>query len=251
MPERYNVQVAPRVAMAFWLAVAACGDNRVPDRVLLFSRTIGYRHDDSIALGTQVLTDRLAGEHILVDATEDPTVFTPANLDGYRAVIFFYTEGNDLLDADGKAALEAFVRGGGGWLGIHSAADTERDWPFMQQMLITRFDSHPMIQPAIVDVVDRDHPATQHLPPGRWPATDEWYNFEHNPRAVDGVRILATIDESSYDGGTMGPYHPMIWCHELLGGRVLYSQLGHVADRWHEPAFVDLVDGEVRWVLAR
>lgn len=214
----------------------------------MFSRTLGYRHADSIAAATSVLPDVLARDRIIGDFTEDPAMFTPGNLARYRAVFFLYTSGNDVLDADGKAALEAFVRGGGGWIGIHSAADTEYAWPFYQQLMVAHFVDHPPIQPAVVRIEDRRHPATA-LVPAEWAATDEWYNFSTNPRA--GARVLATIDEATYTGGTMGADHPMIWCHDDLGGRAFYSELGHVAARWEDPAFVALVEGGVNWVIGR
>src|SRR5688572_13869895 len=109
------------------VVAAACTDdppvdNR--DRVLVYTRATGVRHDDALAAATQVLPTRLATENIVPDFTDDPAQFTETNLDRYRAVIFLYTSGDNILDAQGKAALESFVRLGGGWLGIHSAAET-------------------------------------------------------------------------------------------------------------------------------
>jgi uncharacterized protein len=236
-----------RCVPAIALVVACAAPDPAPARLLVFTRTLGYRHADAIDAGTQVLPARLLSDGIATDVTEDPAVFTDGNLARYRAVFFLYTSGNDVLDATGKTALERFVRGGGGWIGIHSAVDTEYLWPFYQQMIAAPFHDHPAIQPASVVIVDPAHPAMVGLP-SPWLATDEWYNFANNPRAA-GAQILATIDEQSYTGGTMGPDHPMIWCHEALGGRVFYSELGHVAARWQEPAFVALVAGGARWVM--
>jgi type 1 glutamine amidotransferase len=240
-----------RVAGRFFrtlVLLAACGDNVHVDRVLAFSRTIGYRHADSIDQGIAILPTVLGRDNIAIDFTEDPTALH--DLMRYRAVMFLYTQGDDIVDDDGKAAIEVFVRRGGGWIGIHSAGSSETQWPFYQAMLVEPSIGHPAIQPAIVHVEDRTHPATARLPDGPWSATDEWYNFAANPRQP-GVRVLATIDESSYTGGTLGDDHPLVWCHERFGGRVFYSELGHVAVRWQEPAFVALVEGGVRWVLRR
>lgn len=216
--------------------------------MLIFSRTNAYRHGDSIAVGIPTLIARLAEDGITADATEDPAAF--GSLAGYGGVVFLYTTGNDLIDEAGKVELEAFVRGGGGWLGLHSASDTERLWPFYQEMMVAHFASHPAIQQATVDIEDREHPAMAMLEPGRWVATDEWYNFEPNPRAA-GVRVLATLDETTYTGGDMGPDHPIIWAHERVGGRVFYSALGHPAARWNEVAFVEHVAGGIVWILRR
>jgi type 1 glutamine amidotransferase len=236
--------------------LAACGGASLPgdatedDRVLLFTRTLGYRHADSIAVAGPALAARLDAYRIAVDATEDPTVFTAENLARYRGVVFAYTTGNDVIDPTGKAAFEAFARGGGGFLGIHSVTDTEYAWPFFQELIVVPFASHPAIQPGTIHVEAAAHPAMAGVP-AVWPATDEWYNFTANPRDVAGVQILATIDEGSYQGGTMGPDHPMIWCHERFGGRVLYTQLVHVAARWQEQAYLDHVVASVRWVINR
>jgi type 1 glutamine amidotransferase len=238
------------------LVLCACGDDAstvddaptLSKRVLAYSRTLGHRHDDAIVAATQVLPQRLAAEKLDVDFTEDPAQFTLDNLERYRAVIFLYTTGNDILEPDGKAALETFVGRGGGWLGIHSAADTEYMWPFYQRMVVSHFVDHPGIQTATVAIAAPSHAAMVNVPVGPWIAADEWYNFKSNPRASLGVDVLATVDEATYTGGTMGTDHPVIWAQERLSGRTLYTSLGHVAERWQEPAFVEHIASSLRWV---
>jgi type 1 glutamine amidotransferase len=211
-------------------------------RVLVFTRTTGFRHD-SIPDGIAAL-GRIGEEAgIVVDATEDPDAFRDANLSGYRAVVFLLTTG-DVLDGEGQAALERFVRSGGGWVGVHSASDTEYDWPFYGQLLGEYFAGHPEIQPATVRVDDRAHPATAALPEV-WPRTDEWYNFRASPRGA--VHVLATLDESTYSGGSMGQDHPIAWCHEVAGGRAIYTGGGHTRESYTEPLFVAHLSGAVRW----
>lgn len=232
------------------LALLACGDDggapQPGDRVLVFTRTLGFRHEQAIAAAREALTERLATDDLTADFTEDPAQFTDENLDRYRAVIFLYTSGNDILDLDGKAALERFVRDGGGWLGVHSAADTEYEWPFYESMIASYFSSHPEVQAATVKIALPSHPAMRGVPAGPWIASDEWYNFVSNPRP--SVDVLATVDETTYTGGTMGADHPVIWAHERLSGRVLYTSLGHRPERWLEPAFVEHIASSVRWV---
>lgn len=232
-------------------AATACGTDAAPaaQRVLVFSRTLGFRHD-AIEPGQAALVTRLAQDGIEVDSTEDPLRFRDAELARFGAVIFFYTTGNDVLDADGKAALEAYVRGGGGWVGVHSAADTEYEWPFYGELVIARFSNHPPIQAATVYVDDATHAATA-AAPSPWPATDEWYNYASNARDTSGVRILLTIDEASYAGGDMGADHPLAWAHERAGGRAFYTALGHVADRWAEPAYLEHVAGGIGWAMRK
>lgn len=211
-------------------------------RVLVFTRTTGFRHD-SIPDGIAAL--RRIGEEggFLVDATEDPDAFRDANLPAYRAVVFLLTTG-DVLDGEGQAALERFVRSGGGWAGVHSASDTEYDWPFYGQLVGEYFAGHPEIQPATVRLEDRAHPATATLP-AVWPRTDEWYNFRASPRRA--VHVLATLDEGTYSGGSMGEDHPIAWCHEVFGGRAIYTAGGHTRESYTEPLFVAHLSGAVRW----
>jgi len=150
--------------------------------------------------GVEAVREIGAAQGFAVDATEQPAAFTPDGLARYATLVFLSTSG-EILDPSGKAALEAYVRGGGGFVGVHGAAATEYGWPFYGRLVGAWFDKHPPVQRATVRVEDRDHPATRHLDTA-WVRTDEWYNFRTNPRP--DVRVLATVDESSCSGGTMG-----------------------------------------------
>lgn len=211
-------------------------------RVLAFTRTTGFRHD-SIPDAIDALRRIGAESGFDVDVTEDPAAFRDANLASYRAVVFLLTTG-DVLDEDGQSALERFVASGGGWVGVHSASDTEYDWPFYGRLVGEYFSGHPAIQTATVHVEDRAHPATAALPE-TWPRTDEWYNFRASPRSA--VHVLATLDEGTYSGGTMGADHPIAWCHEVAGGRAIYTAGGHTRESYTEPLFVAHLAGAVRW----
>jgi type 1 glutamine amidotransferase len=94
------------------------------------------------------------------------------------------------------------------------------------------------------------HPSMAGLP-SPWRFVDEWYDFRTNPRETPGITILATVDETSYAGGSSGSDHPMIWCHERLGGRAFYSGIGHVADAWTESSFATMMDNASKWVIRR
>ncbi|MFC1420366.1 ThuA domain-containing protein [Streptacidiphilus cavernicola] len=216
-------------------------------RVLLFSRTAGFRHD-SIPAGTEALRAVADAEGLELTATEDPAAFTGKSLADCRAVVFLSTTGT-VLTKEARTALEAFHRSGGGFLGVHSAAGTEYDWPYYGSLLGARFRSHPEPQPAVVTVRDRSHPATAHLPE-QWAWDDEWYDFRSNPREA-GVRVLASVDESRYRGGLMGPDHPLVWCQEPPdAGRSFYTSLGHHAAAYADPAFRQHLAGALRWVCA-
>jgi uncharacterized protein len=210
-------------------------------RIMVYSRTTGYRHD-SIPAGTEALGELGAAQGWTVEATEEPAELTDA-LGGCRAVVFLSTSG-DVLDEEGRAALRAYLAGGGAFVGVHAAACTEYGWPWYGELVGARFDGHPEIQPGVVTVEDRAHPATGHLPE-RWHWTDEWYNFRATPRGR--VTVLASADESSYHGGTMGADHPLVWCHESTGGRSFYTALGHSAESYADPVFRRHLLGGLSW----
>ncbi|MGW7645652.1 ThuA domain-containing protein [Streptomyces bobili] len=201
-------------------------------RVLVFSKTAGFRHD-SIPDGVAALKELGATDGFTVHATEDAGAFTPANLRRYDAVVFLSTTG-DVLDDTQQRAFEDYIHRGGGYVGIHAAADTEYDWPFYGGLAGAYFQSHPAIQPATVDVEDHAHPATSGLPRS-WIRTDEWYNYRSNPR--DRAHVLASLDESSYTGGTMRGDHPIAWCQDYQGGRAFYTGGGHTKESYADPVF--------------
>jgi len=212
-------------------------------RVLLFSRTTGFRHD-SIPVAIQTLTTLGPANGYLAEASEDPALFTADALARYQVVVFLMTTG-DPLDDTAQAAFEAWIGGGGNYVGVHSAADTEYNWPFYGQLVGTYFKQHPAIQPATVSVEVADHPATAGLP-SPWMRTDEWYDFQTNPRAT--TTVLMTVDESTYTGGTMGADHPIAWAHPTGGGgRAIYTAMGHTMESYADPLFQQHLVGAIRW----
>lgn len=245
-----SVWVAAAVAAAFAAAPATAdaaplGEEKDEFDVLVFSRTTGFRHL-SIPSGIAAIRE-LGEEHSFgVDATEDPTQFTRRNLRRYEAVIFLLTTGT-VLDEPQKRAFMRYVRRGGGYVGVHSASDTEYDWPFYGRLVGAYFANHPLQQTATFTNEAPRNPATRHLD-GQFSVFDEFYSFKTNPRPR--VRVLLTIDESSYSPdpntsnlpgntpatGYMGD-HPMSWCHDTYRGRSFYTALGHEAYLYDEEWF--------------
>jgi type 1 glutamine amidotransferase len=235
------------------IALAACTLNATPVfaadapyDVLVFSKTAGFRHD-AIPAGIQAIRDLGTGNNFTVTATEDANAFTTANLAQYEAVVFLSTTG-DVLNAAQQTAFEAYVRGGGGYVGVHAAADTEYDWPFYGQLVGAYFSSHPAIQQVNSKTENRAHPATAHLPQ-TWTRTDELYNYRTNPR--DTARVLATLDESSYSGGTMGADHPITWCKTIDAGRSFYTGFGHTQESYADGNFRNQLLGGIRYSAKR
>ena len=211
--------------MATSVAVA-----REPVRLLVFTKTTGFRHDSiPVAVDTVRALARQAGWQ--VDHDEDARVFTRERLARYHVVVFANTTG-DVLDDAQQAALREYVEHGGGFVGIHSAADTEYDWPWYETLVGAWFLSHP---PGL-QATQLTFAADGIAPDGRhWQVTDELYNYRRNPRSR--VRVVATVDESGYAGGSMGADHPIAWCHEAGKGRSWYTGLGHRIDLYADATF--------------
>lgn len=238
-----------------------------PVRILLFTKTAGFRHA-SIPDGVAAIQE-LGREHAFeVDHTEDAGNFSDESLQGYAAVVFLSTTG-DVLDQGQQEAFERFISGGGGFVGIHAAADTEYDWAFFGDLVGAYFQGHPPVQEATILVEDLDHPSTAHLSQ-EWVRRDEWYDYRTNPRSVlpsdadaaapptsggaggdasdpPRIRILASLVESSYAGGKMGEDHPIAWCHEWAGGRSWYTGGGHTSEAFAEPDFLRHIAGGILW----
>lgn len=214
-----------------------------PDRILVFSKTAGFRHG-SIEPGIAALRSLGAANHFAVDATEEAAQFTTANLSRYKAVVFLSTTG-DVLNAEQQAAFMTYIRNGGGFVGIHAAADTEHGWPWYGGLVGAYFASHPEPAQARIRVEKRDHPSTRTLP-DPWSRFDEWYDFARNPRS-QGVTVLLTLEETSYSGGQMGADHPIAWYHEYDGGRAWYTGGGHTDESFSEPAFLEHLLGGIRY----
>jgi type 1 glutamine amidotransferase len=203
-----------------------------PFALLVFSKTTGFRHD-SIPDGIAAI-HALGSEHgFVVDDTEDAGRFTDSTLARYKVVVFLNTTG-DILDTGQKAAFERYIHSGGGFVGIHSASDTEYQWPWYGRLVGTWFASHPQIQRATVSIEDPNHPSTRDLPP-KWERIDEWYNFRSDPRSI--VHVLASLDEATYSGGAMGADHPIAWCQTIDRGRSWYTAMGHTKEAYADPLF--------------
>ena len=214
-------------------------------RVLVFSKTAGFRHQ-SIPNGVMALK-KMGEKHVFsVHTSEDANQFTDENLAKYDVVVLMSTTGTIFNDAQ-KAAFQKFVQSGKGVVGVHSATDTEYEWPWYNQMIGGYFLAHPRNQTLRLHVADRTHPATWHLPEN-WLWTDELYEFRNmNP----AIKVLIQADETTYQPAkAMGANHPMAWYHEFDGGRVFYTALGHVDAVWEDADFLKHLYGGI-WYAAK
>lgn len=210
-------------------------------RILVFSKTAGFYHE-SIPSGIAAIQKMGAENNMVVDTTKNASYFVEDSLKKYRAVVFLSTTQN-VLNADQQVAFERYIQAGGGFVGVHAAADTEYNWPWYNKLVGAYFKSHPNnpnVRKATIDVVDTTFKATKGLP-ARWERTDEWYNYKSiNP----DINVLAKLDEESYEGGENGENHPIAWYHEFDGGRAFYTGGGHTNESFSEPLFVNhLLEG--------
>ena len=219
--------------------------NKIPELVLVFSKTNGFRHK-SIEKGAQTLKELGRANGFIVLQTENSADFNPTNLKNYKLVVFLSTT-MDVLNDQEQDAFKAYINGGGNFMGIHAATDTEYDWPWYGKLVGAYFENHPQQQKARIQVVDRNHPSTKHLKE-EWFHFDEWYNFMNlNPK----VHVLMKLDESSYDGGTNGDNHPIAWYHTYDGGRAFYTGLGHTEAAFDDADFRQHLLGGIEWCLGR
>lgn len=241
------------------VAATGCGDEgagaRVdsgtepvaPLRVQVFSRTTGYRHE-AIEPAQRALRRGASERGEEMPSTEDPAVLVDGLADS-DVIVFLMTTG-DVLDDAQQHAFEAYIRGGGGYVGVHSATDTEYDWPFYGELIGAWFASHTGVVSGRVVVEASSHPTAAFLP-SSWERHEEWYDFKQNPRERPGTQVVLRVDESSYSGGKMGPDHPIAWAREIDRGRAYYTAFGHPPEAWDDPLLVRHVEAAIRWAARR
>jgi len=161
--------------------------------------------------------------------------------------VFLSTTG-DVLNIYQQAAFERYMQAGGGYVGIHAATDCEYTWPWYGKLSGAYFKSHPSQQKAKLVVNDHNHPSTAHL--GEiWERFDEWYNFKKAPG--NEVKVLISIDETSYKGGENGASHPMAWYHDYDGGRAFYTELGHTDESFADPVYLKHLLGGIQYAIGK
>ena len=221
-------------------------------KVLLFTKTDGFHHE-SINEGVTAIKKLAERNTFSVDWHENAAIFNDKALEKYQAVIFLNTTGNILNDTQ-QVAMERFIQSGKGFVGIHSASDTEYDWAWYTKMVGMMFKIHPQQQTAYLKVEDSNFPGMERFPK-KFLWTDEWYEFQTPPKATD-LKFLVSIDEKSYDpkakwganeGKGMGSFHPISWYHPYDGGRAFYTALGHIPLTFSDQTFLDHIYGGIYW----
>ncbi len=219
--------------------------------VLLFSKTAGWHHE-SILEGVKAIRGLGQLHDFNVFWTEDAArVFKDEELKKYKVVIFLSTTG-DILNDEQQAAFERYIKAGGGFVGIHAAADTEYGWPWYTKMVGHMFHIHPAVQTATIKVEDPNFPGMDRFPK-RFLFTEEWYEFD---AARSKLHYLLSVDETTYkpeanwgtkSGKGMGKFHPIAWYQEYDGGRAFYTALGHLPATYGDASFMHHVYGGIYW----
>jgi cytochrome c len=225
--------------------IVSCNTRSGKPRVLVFSKTSGYRHS-AIENGKAAIIKLGQQNGFVVDTTEDAGYFTEDSLKNYSAVVFLNTTGN-VLDNYQEADFERYIQSGGGYVGIHAATDCEYDWGWYGRLVGAYFESHPAQQEATLHVADASHSSTKHLPKD-WKRKDEWYNFK---KLSTTTHVLLTIDEKTYEGGKNGNNHPMAWYHDYDGGRAFYTELGHTEASYTEENFLKHILGGIQYSIGK
>ncbi len=219
---------------------------------LVITKTEGWHHS-SIHEGIDAL-QHLAKKHFF-KLTWEKNIgqeFNEEKLKDYDVIIFLLTSG-DILNSEQQALMENFIRAGKGFVGIHSASDTEYEWPWYTQLVGHSFYIHPVIQTAKVQVIDRTFPGLEGMRDSfLW--TDEWYEF--GKANTKGLNYILKVDEGTYDpvtkwdnksGTGMGRFHPIAWHHNFDGGRSFYTALGHTPELYSDSLFQEHIYGGIYW----
>jgi len=236
---RYYVTVA-----CVLLLLTGCAKKRSgKPRVLVFSKTAGYHHE-SIPDGLVAIQKLGTENNFDVDTTSDASWFIEDSLKNYSAVVFLCTTG-DVFNQYQENDFERYIQAGGGFVGVHAATDTEYDWGWYTKLVGAQFSDHPQIQDAKLNVINKDHASTKHLPE-TWNRKDEWYSFK---KVNKETKVLVKIDEASYQGGSDMGDHPMAWFHNYDGGRAFYTALGHTKESYSEEAFLQHLLGGIQYAI--
>ncbi|MFK7983953.1 MAG: ThuA domain-containing protein [Saprospiraceae bacterium] len=220
-------------------------------KVLLFTKTAGFHHK-SIHEGVAGMRSLAKRHNFQLAWHEDAGRMNDKNLAEFDVIVFLNTTG-DILNAEQQKSMEKFIQSGKGFVGIHSAADTEYEWPWYTKMVGRMFKIHPAQQTAMLDVVDSNFPGMGRMPK-RLMWTDEWYQY--GEEKIDDLKYLVAVDEQTFDpyakwgdneGKGMGDFHPISWYHEYDGGRAFYTGLGHIPAIYSDPIFLDHLYGGIYW----
>jgi hypothetical protein len=160
-------------------------------------------------------------------------------LSRYQVVIFLDTRPDSVNQ---REAFQRYIEGGGGWMGFHfsafaltpSAYPQDWDWYHEKFLGAGQYSGNTWAPTsAVLRVEERNHPATKNLPETFVASPNEWYKWENNLKNNPNIKILVSIDSSSFPLGT-GPkpneiwhsgYYPIVWSNPKY--KMIYINMGH------------------------
>jgi hypothetical protein len=173
------------------------------------------------------------------DSTNDWKNLNAEFLSHYQVVLFLDTRPEDATQRD---AFKKYMENGGAWMGFHfagfaltpSAYPQNWDWYHEQFLGSGEYKSNTWRPTsAILRVEDSKHPVTHHLPTTFKSAPNEWYRWKNDLRTNPDIKILLSIDSTSFPLGT-GPklheiwhegYYPVAWTN--IKYNMVYMNMGH------------------------
>lgn len=177
--------------------------------------------------------------HFTYDSTNDWNNLNAEFLSHYQVVIFLDTRPDDSLQ---RLAFEKYMKNGGAWMGFHFSAFalTPSDFPMNWDWYHSQFlGSGSYVSntwrptSAILRIEDENSPVTKNLPKTFKSAPNEWYRWQNDLRKNPDIKILASIDSTSFPLGT-GPkqseiwhsgYYPVVWTNKNY--KMIYFNMGH------------------------
>jgi len=226
-------------------------------RILVYTRNYtpdgkGYVHDN---IAASVAAIRKMGEEseFIVDASDNPADFNNANLRRYAALVFANSNNQAFSDDAQRDAFRRYIEAGGGFVGLHSASGSERDWPYFQSVLGGKFAAHPRQQAFTVRVVDPGFAAAKGLP-AQFTWTDECYFLDHlnpdiHPVLVTDRTKLASLEPMTIDAAKFPVDLPLAWYQEFDGGREFYLALGHNKEDYANPLLYGIIRNGILWAM--
>ena len=204
--------------------------------VLVITETDGWVHD-SIEAGLELIKYLGDKNRFNVYHSDNSRVINYSNLKNIKTLIFLNTT-EDILSEDEQVVMQKFIQSGNGFVGVHSASDTEYEWKWYGELVGAYFKSHPEGTTNAKIIKIENGRFSKHLNP-IWEVEDEWYNFNYTN---DDINVVLELDEKSYYGGENGDYHPITWYHSYDGGRSFYTGLGHLKEVYSNKMFIELLE---------
>jgi type 1 glutamine amidotransferase len=247
------------VALSSFVFAAQAQTAKPQPRILVYTRNYtpdgkGYVHDN-IASSVEAIQKLGTENGFTVDISDDPVVFTEANLRQYAAVVFSNSNNQAFSSDAQRTAFQQYIESGGGFVGLHSASGSERDWPWFGSMLGGKFAFHPKMQSFTVTVADHEFPAVKGLP-AQFTWTDECYFLDHlnpgiHPVLVTDRTKLTDLDKINIDASSFPNPLPLAWYQHFDGGREFYLALGHNKQDNANPLLYGIIRGGILWAINR